>query len=81
VLAARGEYQEAATLLEQCLPLLEGRQSFEAAKIKALLGSCLRSLGDTVRGDQMVEEAKTLFTTMDAKAELADLKQRTAIPV
>lgn len=80
VLMAQGDYQEAETLLEQSLPLLEGRHRFEAAKIKALLGQALTQTGDRVRGDELIADAKTIFTTVDAKFELADLDHPTAIP-
>ena len=73
VLMARGEYQQAATLLEQSLPPLEGRHRFEAAKTKVLLGQSLRKLGDPVRCDELIAEARAIFTAIDAKFELADL--------
>jgi tetratricopeptide (TPR) repeat protein len=73
VLMARGHYRQAEVLLEQSLPLLEGRHGYEAAKIKVLLGHCLLKSGDTVRGDEFIEEARSAFEVYGAKFDLAEL--------
>ncbi|MFN2201982.1 MAG: phosphotransferase [Caldilineaceae bacterium] len=80
VLMASGDYREAAALLEQSLPLLQDRQRFEATKTKALLGLCLRSIGESVRGEELIAEAKTVFTSIGAAFDLADLEQHAAMP-
>lgn len=73
VLMARGEYQQARTLLERSLPLLEDRHRFEAAKSQVVLGQALTKTGDAVRGAELIAQARATFTALDAKFELADL--------
>lgn len=73
VLMARGETMQARTLLEQSLPLLQGRHRYEAAKSQAVLGQTLCKTGDAGRGAALIAEARATFTALDAKFELADL--------
>lgn len=75
VLMVRGEYQQAAEVLEQSLPLLGGRQEFEAAKINALLGQCLLKSGDATRGAALIDAARVTFENYEAKFEVAQLVQ------
>jgi tetratricopeptide (TPR) repeat protein len=79
-LMARGDFRQAATVLEQSLPLLQDRQRFEATRTKALLGLCLRASGDTARGEELIAEAKSVFTSIGAAYDLADLEQQVATP-
>ena len=84
VLMARDQYQQAADLLEESLPLLDGRQEIEAAKIKALLGQCTLKRGDVSRddlrrGDELIKEAQSTFERYEAKFELAQLAQLTGV--
>jgi tetratricopeptide (TPR) repeat protein len=80
VLLARGDYEQARTVLAESLPLLEERHRFEAAKIKAVLGQALRHTGDPDRGDALIAEARAVFTAVGAAFELADLARQTAVP-
>jgi tetratricopeptide (TPR) repeat protein len=79
ILMVRGEYHQAQALLAQSLPPLSNKHRFETAKTKVLLGYSYRKTGDLVRGDELVEEARTIFTAVDAKFELADLARHTTI--
>jgi tetratricopeptide (TPR) repeat protein len=79
VLMARGDYRQAEELLEESLPLLEGRPDYEAAKIKALLGQSLLKTGDTTRGDELIAEARATFEAYDARFDLVELAQSEAL--
>ncbi len=70
VLIARGDYLQAAALLEECLPPLQDRHPFEAAKVKALLGRALCEAGDRARGDEFRAEARKVFAALNAQYEL-----------
>lgn len=72
ILIARGDYDRAVALLEQCLPPLAARYPLEAAKVKALLAQALHKSGDPARGEILLAEAKTTFTTLHVKDELMD---------
>ncbi len=72
MLMDQGDLRAAHALLEESLPLLDGRQTYEAAKIKALLGQCLVQMGDIARGDTLIEEARLTFQTCGARFDLAE---------
>jgi tetratricopeptide (TPR) repeat protein len=80
VLIALSDARQAVELLEQSLPLLEGRHEYEAAKIKVLLGQCLLNIGDPARGGDLVEEARVTFERCGATFDLAELAQRVGEP-
>jgi ATP/maltotriose-dependent transcriptional regulator MalT len=79
VLVACGEYEQAEALLEQSLPLLEGRHPYESAKIKALLAHCYLKNGEPARAAELMQEARSIFESCGARFDLAELEQHAGV--
>jgi ATP/maltotriose-dependent transcriptional regulator MalT len=74
ILLASGQRGPALAAFEESLPLLDGQDSYEAARTKAQWGLALLHSANSDQGVILLKEARSAFQELGARRDVADLE-------